>query len=142
MAFRIVTNHAAILEFIRDVQAAADTDKEALGFLPAAAYEEAAHKGEITVVLSDQAQGQGMLAIYGSAALIRTPASFSSLFLRNSEGKSYPRVYFARRSKPPRRLDICPSKPTWRLICRPTMFTSIMALRLLAQSPVGELEIA
>lgn len=57
MAFRIVTNRASIVEFIRDIQAAADTDKEALGFLPAAAYEQAVHKGEITVALNDHVQG-------------------------------------------------------------------------------------
>lgn len=59
MAFRIVTDHAAIVEFIRDIQAAADTDKEALGFLPTAAYQEAVHKGEITVALNDQIEGPG-----------------------------------------------------------------------------------
>lgn len=57
MAFRIVTNHAAIVELIRDIQAAADTDKEALGFLPASAYVEAVYKGEMTVALDDHAQG-------------------------------------------------------------------------------------
>ncbi|MET0274737.1 MAG: GNAT family N-acetyltransferase [Phenylobacterium sp.] len=52
-----MTNHADIVRFIRDIQAAADTDKEALGFLPAAAYQQAVHKSEITVALCDHAQG-------------------------------------------------------------------------------------
>lgn len=57
MAFRIATNHAVIAAFIGDVQRAADTDKEALGFIPASAYPEALRKGEITLVLKDDAQG-------------------------------------------------------------------------------------
>lgn len=57
MAFRIVTKPAVILDFVADIRAAADTDKEALGFLPASAYEQAVHKGELTVVLKDEAQG-------------------------------------------------------------------------------------
>jgi len=40
MAFRITTNRAVIGAFIGDVQRAADTDKEALGFIPASAYPE------------------------------------------------------------------------------------------------------
>ncbi len=57
MAFRIVTKPATILHFVADIQAAADTEKEALGFLPASAYEQAVHKGELTVVLADDGQG-------------------------------------------------------------------------------------
>jgi len=55
MAFRIVTNTATTAEFIRDIQAAADADREALGFLPGIAYEQAVHKGEITIALHDHA---------------------------------------------------------------------------------------
>lgn len=57
MAFKISTNRAAIGAFIDDVQRAADTDREALGFLPAPAYREALRKGEITLVLKDHVQG-------------------------------------------------------------------------------------
>lgn len=57
MAFRIATNHTTIAAFIGDVQRAADTDKEALGFIPASAYSEALRKHEITLVLKDHAQG-------------------------------------------------------------------------------------
>lgn len=57
MAFRIVTNPALILGLVAEIRAAADSDKEALGFLPKAAYEQAAHKGELTVALNDGAQG-------------------------------------------------------------------------------------
>ncbi|MFN3574083.1 MAG: GNAT family N-acetyltransferase [Phenylobacterium sp.] len=41
---------------MRDIRAAADTDKEALGFLPAAAYDDAVRKGEITIVLRDDGE--------------------------------------------------------------------------------------
>lgn len=57
MAFRITTNRAEIGAFIGAVQRAADTDKEALGFIPASAYPEALRKGEITLVLKDHVQG-------------------------------------------------------------------------------------
>lgn len=57
MAFRILTNTAAVAEFIPDIQAAADTAREALGFLPGVAYEQAVHKGEITIALYDGARG-------------------------------------------------------------------------------------
>jgi GNAT superfamily N-acetyltransferase len=57
MAFRIVTGHAELANFVRNIREAADTDKEALGFLPAAAYDEAVRKGEITVVLNDHSEG-------------------------------------------------------------------------------------
>lgn len=57
MAFRIVTKPASILSLVADIRAAADTDKEALGFLPASAYEQAAYKGELTVALKESAHG-------------------------------------------------------------------------------------
>lgn len=57
MAFKIATDRAVAGAFIGDVQRAADTDKESLGFIPASAYPEALRKGEITLVLNDQAQG-------------------------------------------------------------------------------------
>lgn len=52
MAFRIVTKRAEIEPFIRDIQTSADTDREALGFMPIAAYQQGVQKGEITVALS------------------------------------------------------------------------------------------
>ncbi|ALL13160.1 GNAT family N-acetyltransferase [Caulobacter henricii] len=57
MAFRIETNVAVIQGFVADIRAAADTDKEALGFLPASAYDQAARKGELTVALQDGPHG-------------------------------------------------------------------------------------
>lgn len=54
MAFRIVTKRTEIAPFIRDIQMSADTDKEALGFMRAAAYQQAVQKGEITVALSTE----------------------------------------------------------------------------------------
>ncbi|WP_370545499.1 GNAT family N-acetyltransferase [Caulobacter sp. 17J80-11] len=56
MAFRIETKPAAILDFVADIRAAADSDKEALGFLPGSAYDQAVHKGELTIVLKGDAQ--------------------------------------------------------------------------------------
>lgn len=53
MAFRIVSDQKVVLAFARNIQAAADSEKEALGFLPAVAYEQALRKGEITLVLDD-----------------------------------------------------------------------------------------
>lgn len=57
MPFVIVTKPASILALVDKIRAAADTDKVALGFLPASAYEQAAHKGELTVALADDALG-------------------------------------------------------------------------------------
>jgi GNAT superfamily N-acetyltransferase len=57
MVFRIVTMPGLIRGLVADIRAAADTDKEALGFLPASAYEQAVRKGEFTVALKDGAQG-------------------------------------------------------------------------------------
>lgn len=57
MAFRIVTKPVLISGLVAEIRAAADSDKEALGFLPKVAYEQAAHKGELTVALNDGAQG-------------------------------------------------------------------------------------
>lgn len=54
MAFRIVTERAHVWALVREVQSAADTDKEALGFLPRVAYEEAVQKGEITLAVCDE----------------------------------------------------------------------------------------
>lgn len=54
MTFRLVTGRADVASFIRDVQSAADTDKEALGFLPRAAYDGAVLSGEITVAICDE----------------------------------------------------------------------------------------
>jgi GNAT superfamily N-acetyltransferase len=52
-----VTQQQVVTAFIRDVQAAADGEKEALGFLPAVAYGQAVGKGEITLVLEDHPEG-------------------------------------------------------------------------------------
>jgi GNAT superfamily N-acetyltransferase/predicted nucleic acid-binding protein len=57
MAFRIETNVAVVQGFVADIRAAADTDKEALGFIPASAYDQAARKGELTVALQDIPHG-------------------------------------------------------------------------------------
>ena len=57
MAFKIESAQQKVLTFIADVQCAADSEKEALGFMPAVAYEEAARKGEITLVLQETADG-------------------------------------------------------------------------------------
>lgn len=57
MAFRIAIQSATIAGFIGDVQRAADTDKEALGFIPASAYAEALRKGELTLILKDTGAG-------------------------------------------------------------------------------------
>ncbi len=57
MAFRIETKPDVIQSFVSDIRAAADTDKEALGFLPASAYDQAARKGELTVAVQDGLHG-------------------------------------------------------------------------------------
>lgn len=57
MAFRIETKPTVVQGFVADIRAAADTDKEALGFLPSSAYEQAARKGELTVALQDGPSG-------------------------------------------------------------------------------------
>lgn len=54
MAFKIITSRADVSAFVQDVQSAADTDREALGFLPRAAYEGAVQKGEITLAVCDE----------------------------------------------------------------------------------------
>lgn len=53
MAFRILTDRASVAAYVNEIQSAADTDKEALGFLPASAYQAAVDKGELTVAVSD-----------------------------------------------------------------------------------------
>ncbi|WP_310538886.1 GNAT family N-acetyltransferase [Phenylobacterium sp.] len=58
MAFRIETKPSVIQGLVADIRAAADTDKEALGFLPASAYDQAARKGELTVALQDGPDGR------------------------------------------------------------------------------------
>lgn len=58
MAFHIVMKPALIPGLVDKVRAAADADKEALGFLPATAYEQAALKGELTVALNHDEQSQ------------------------------------------------------------------------------------
>ncbi len=57
MAFRIVADRSEVAAFVTDVRAAADSDREALGFLPAPAYDTAVRKGEITLVLRDDLGG-------------------------------------------------------------------------------------
>ena len=57
MAFRVETKPAVIQGLVADIRAAADTDKDALGFLPASAYDQAARKGELTVALQDGPNG-------------------------------------------------------------------------------------
>lgn len=56
MAFRIVTAQQDVIAFIGDVQAAADSEREALGFIPAVAYGQAVGKGEIILVVEDHPQ--------------------------------------------------------------------------------------
>ena len=57
MAFRIENAQQNVIAFVGDVQCAADGEKEALGFMPSVAYEEAARKGEITLVLQEAPEG-------------------------------------------------------------------------------------
>ena len=57
MAFRIESAQQEVLTFVGEVQCAADGEKEALGFMPAVAYGEAARKGEITLVLQETPEG-------------------------------------------------------------------------------------
>ena len=57
MAFRVETKPAVIQGFVADIRAAADTDREALGFLPASAYDQAARRSELTVALTDGLHG-------------------------------------------------------------------------------------
>ena len=57
MAFRIEMKPSVVAGLVADIRAAADTDKEALGFLPASAYDQAARKGQLTVALQDGPNG-------------------------------------------------------------------------------------
>lgn len=53
MGFRIEQNPQTVLSFVTAIQSAADAEREALGFMPGLAYEQAARKGEITLLLSE-----------------------------------------------------------------------------------------
>lgn len=54
MGFRIEHNPQTVLSYVAAIQAAADAEREALGFMPGVAYEQAARKGEITLLLNDE----------------------------------------------------------------------------------------
>lgn len=53
MGFRIEQDPQTVLSFVTAIQTAADGEREALGFMPGVAYEQAARKGEITLLLSE-----------------------------------------------------------------------------------------
>jgi len=56
MGFRIEQDPQTVLSFVNAVQAAADAEREALGFLPPVAYEQASRKGEITILLNEDGE--------------------------------------------------------------------------------------
>lgn len=56
MGFKTEHDPSAVLAFVDDVQAAADAERDALGFMPGVAYEQAIRKGEITILIDEDDQ--------------------------------------------------------------------------------------
>ncbi|MGD1021126.1 MAG: GNAT family N-acetyltransferase [Verrucomicrobiia bacterium] len=58
MKFTVLTGERAVTPYIERVQASADSEKYALGFIPASAYPQAAASGKLLVAVSESSTGR------------------------------------------------------------------------------------